>query len=260
MIIDSHCHVQKRPGFLDEMVDQYAKAGVDRAVICNGGPRFGQPDNDDALAAYKRYPNFVIPFAFIFPGEDPADKVDEFHGRGFRGLKMQNPRINYDDRAAFSIYERAQTLRMPILFHTGIGARFASDAKHDVDNERHRPIRLDRIARAFPELQIIGAHLGMPYVWEASFAAYFNPNLHFDLAGIDRSGKLMPSLLNYTELFWSGDRHHRKIVFGTEGAPEHIGWVKKEYEDLLARLHVAPATRGLIMGGTVARMLALSVS
>ncbi|MBI4028476.1 MAG: amidohydrolase family protein [Verrucomicrobia bacterium] len=257
MIIDSHCHLQKRPGFLGEMVEAYTRAGVDRAVVCNGGARFDQPDNDDVLAAHQRCPKFIIPFAFIVPGEDRAERVDEFHARGFRGLKLQNPRVNYDDRAAYPIYERAQALGMPILFHTGIGGRFPRDAEFDVDNERHRPIRLDRIARAFPELKIIGAHLGLPWVWEASFVALFNPNVWFDLAGIDRSDKHMPGLLNYKELFWAGDRHHRKIVFGTEGAPEHIGWVKKEYEDLFERLRVSSETRALIMGGTVARMLGL---
>jgi predicted TIM-barrel fold metal-dependent hydrolase len=258
MIIDSHCHMQHRPGFLDEMVDRYAKARVDRAVVFNGGARFEQPGNDDALAASKRYPKFIIPFAFIFPGEDDADKVSEFHDRGFRGLKMQNPRVAYDDPAAYPIYERAQAFKMPIVFHTGIGARFKSDSRYDVDNERHRPVRLDRIARAFPGLKIIGAHFGLPWVWEASSVAYFNPNVCFDLAGIDRSERLMPSLLNFRELLWAGDRHHRRLVFGTEGAPENIGWVRKEYEDLLERLNVAPATRALIMGDTVAQWLGLT--
>jgi predicted TIM-barrel fold metal-dependent hydrolase len=257
MIIDAHCHLQKRASFLDDMVEAYMACGVDWAVVCNGGTRFEQPGNEDVLAAHASHPDFVIPFAFIVPGEDHPEAVDAFHAQGFRGLKLQNPRVDYDAPVAYPIYERAAALGMPILFHTGIGARFPRDGEFDVRCDRMRPHRLDTIARAFPNLRLIGAHLGMPYVWEASFAAYYNPNLWFDLAGIDRSGQLMPGLLNYPELFWAGDRHHRQIVFGTEGAPENIAVVKREYEDLLERLNVLPATRRLIMGGTVAAMLGL---
>ncbi len=54
------------------------------------------------------------------------------------------------------------------LFHLGIVTRTAEDRRFDADNERHRPIYLDTIARAFPGLTIIGAHLGNPWREEAA--------------------------------------------------------------------------------------------
>ena len=242
---------------MDEVREAYAQSGVDRIALNACGELFNQPENAAVLDEAKRHPDFVIPFAFIVPGQTTGDEVRRLHGQGFRGLKTQNPAVAYDDRLAYPVYEVAQELKLPILFHTGMGARFPLDAKYDVDNERHRPVRLDKVARAFPELHMIGAHFGLPWVWEAAFAAAYNPNLYFDLAGVDRTGKVWPTLLNFKELLWLGDAHHAKLMFGTEGAPENIDWVKREYEELLETLNVQPATRRLVMGGNLQRMLGL---
>jgi predicted TIM-barrel fold metal-dependent hydrolase len=46
-----------------------------------------------------------------------------------------------------------------------------------------RPGTLDTLARAFPELVMIGAHLGSPWFLEALSVALYHKNVYFDLSG-----------------------------------------------------------------------------
>ena len=51
---------------------------------------------------------------------------------------------------------------MIILFHTGIVIRTNPDTPTDVSVDRMRVTTLDNIARRFPKLTMIAAHLGIP--------------------------------------------------------------------------------------------------
>ena len=46
--------------------------------------------------------------------------VRRLHELGYRGLKIIGTRRDYDDRSYFAIYEAAEALSMPILFHCGV--------------------------------------------------------------------------------------------------------------------------------------------
>jgi predicted TIM-barrel fold metal-dependent hydrolase len=57
---------------------------------------------------------------------------------------------------------------MILLFHTGIVNRTDPDTPSDVSSDRMRAGTLDLVARRFPKLRIVGAHLGNPdYAWAA---------------------------------------------------------------------------------------------
>jgi predicted TIM-barrel fold metal-dependent hydrolase len=77
---------------------------------------------------------------------------------------------------------------MPILFHTGnlatlIRPECNYDARDGIDAENMRPYLLDRVARAFPKLTIIGSHLGKPHCNEAINMMETHPNVYFDFSG-----------------------------------------------------------------------------
>ena len=107
--------------------------------------------------------------------DDPLalELVDRFHAAGFRGLgESPGPLKNYDDRSYWPIYERAEKYRMIMLFHTGIVNRTQPEIPSDISVDRMRPTTLDGIARRFPKLTLIGAHLGNPdYAWAAEVYA-----------------------------------------------------------------------------------------
>ena len=227
--------------------------------------------NDQVLAAYKKYPDRVIPFAYVDLGIDPPTLVDELSMQGFRGLKFTRTRWNYNDDRLMGYYERAAAYGLVLLFHTGTVVRLEEDRYYDVDSSRLRPIYLDRIARRFPDLKIIGAHLGNPWYEEAAMTLFWNPNLYFDLSGSVLKRK---NAAWFNEVLWwtpermakltqTQDHHYPvshpfdRICFGTDVPINEMGGCIQEYTKLFDDLHLADDLRRRVMGGNVAEMFDL---
>ena len=161
-------------------------------------------------------------------------------------------------------WAKLERLGLPGLFHTGIVANAPGSKSFDIDNDRHRPVRLDTIARAFPEFKIIGAHLGNPWVDEAAMAARWCPNLYFDLSG---SLLKMKSPAQLGQLLWWGpDTKYRdplkrhaweKIVFGSDVVPADVADVLGDYSNAMDALRIPADVRAKVMGGTLAGLLGL---
>lgn len=256
-VIDNHCHYQKQDGYLERMIEAAAEAGIEKLCLNGGGPRWRQHDNDAVLAAAERYPDAIIPFAFIFLGEDSAEDVRAWHCAGFRGLKTQYPTRMYDDDEFFPVYEAAEELQMPILFHTGISARLPEHDRWDTSSRYMMPLTFDRIARCFPDLTLWGAHLGVPDTWHASMMMRRHPRVFFDLCGIDTTGKKWTTICNYQELFYMGEEHWGKLVFGSEGSPEGFAPLLRDYRALMDEAGVSEETQHRVFWQNVADALGL---
>ncbi len=264
MRIDAHVHYSPEEGFLERLVAEERRLGFDK-VCLNGCVWFEHQDGNQAVArAIEQYPDIIVGFAYLPLGEARPADVRELHQRGFRGLKLIRPRSRYDDQAFYPIYEAAEQLGLVCLFHTGIVARTPQDKHYDVNNDRHRPICLDTIARAFPDLNLIGAHLGNPWYEEAAMACRWNPNLYFDLSG--SSLKRQPPEFFRSLLWWTaageyaGPDHRAawaKIVFGSDVGVEGIAGVVADYQRTLDALGLSPELQGAVFGGTLAALLGL---
>ncbi|MBN1674315.1 MAG: amidohydrolase family protein [Kiritimatiellae bacterium] len=213
-IIDSHQHLSSDPGDLEQIVETARGHGVVKICISACGEQFNQPGNDAVKAAHERYPDLIVPLGYVRLGLDTPDLVDELHAQGFPGLKVINPKANYSDKAYYPIYERAETHAMFILFHTGMVARMPRDKEFDTASERMRPIFLDAIARAFPALTLIAAHLGGPWYDEALWVIGRNRNVYGDLIGPHKL--LAGKSPHYFESLTGLDRARGKFLFGTD--------------------------------------------
>ena len=188
MIIDCHVHLITEKGYITRLIEEMNRLEIDKVCLLAGqnnikiwGSRMAS--NEQLVEAYKMYPERIIPFGFVELGIDPPTLVDTLYAQGCRGLKVTRPRYNYNDDQLLDYYRRACAYNMPILFHTGTVLRTDADQYYDVDSSRMKPIFLDRIARKFPALNMIGAHLGNPWYEEAAMTLFWNPNLFFDLSG-----------------------------------------------------------------------------
>ncbi len=264
MVIDAHHHLW-RPWeqYMDRLLEHADKLGIDRVVVTGWPP--GVIDNDTMAKAQEAHPDFLLTMGFIRLGEDGPRAVDRCKDLGLKGLKMILPLDNYDADEYMPIYARAALLNMPILFHLGIVARNQpSDRFMDVSMARMRPVYLDRIARRFPELNIIGAHLGNPWYDEAGEIARMHPNVVFDITG-STFKKKSPEFV--ADIFWwarneqyglMGDKHpYEKIVFGTDVDPEMMEDVKNDYERFMDHVDMEQKYRDMLMGGTAARIFGL---
>src|ERR1051326_9129801 len=82
----------------------------------------GSPGEGNNLVekAVERYPDLIVPMAMINVDQAQPSEITDFAERGFKGLKIINPRRNYDDTSYFPLYEEAEKRGLVILFHTGI--------------------------------------------------------------------------------------------------------------------------------------------
>jgi len=120
--------------------------------------------NDDLAKAVRKYPDIIVGFGRVDLGFKPdgPDAVDRLKDQGLTGLKFIAPSCNYDDERYFPLYERAERLGMPVLFHTGYLAVGFGDPAARISSAKMLPAYLDTIARACPKLRMVMAHLGNP--------------------------------------------------------------------------------------------------
>ena len=89
----------------------------------------------------RENPDFIVGFGYVRLGIDGPHVVDELCDMGFRGLKTIRPTENYDSKAFYPVYERAEARNMPFLFHTGqlFRARGTGSRDEDVSTARMMP-------------------------------------------------------------------------------------------------------------------------
>jgi predicted TIM-barrel fold metal-dependent hydrolase len=263
-LIDCHVHYNGDRTFLDKLVARLDKAdGLAFLLVA--------PKDIDAVKAFiVAHPTRLIGFGDIrLDSPGALADVDHAHQAGFRGLgEITNPQYSYDDRRYWPIYERAEKYGMILLFHTGIVNRTNPDVPSDVSSDRMRVATLDLIARRFPKLTVIGAHLGNPeYAWAAEIGRW-NPNLFFDVSGSTLIKK-QEDYAFFKSVFWwssiasphtpkSGGSAFEKLVFGSdvfEGELEEFDRELERYQKMLDACGVSKPSQQNIYAGTLWRIL-----
>ena len=229
--------------------------------------------NEDFLAVRAQYKDLLVGFAAANLSTDRIDAAQDirrYADQGFTGLKFIDPRYPYNHEAYYPLYEAAQELRMPILFHTGyLGHEPEIDKPRGTDGENMSPYKLDKIARAFPNLAIVGAHLGHPQEPVALYLTEFYPNLFFDVTGgggrkahVRRMlSALLPNPALKTNMADPEEnralRWFEQLVFGTDN-PEPSVWIPAS-EHILDQLEAPEALRRKFYYETAAGILGLKV-
>jgi predicted TIM-barrel fold metal-dependent hydrolase len=136
--------------------------------------------NEEVLKLAQRYPDYIIPFYHLNLDAEGADDVARAREQGFVGLKLIGPKLPYSHESYFPVYERAQDLNMPMLLHTGF---LSFEGGRGVRQENLQPTHLITMATYFPELRMVGAHLGNQWPMEAVAAMEYCPNIWYDMSG-----------------------------------------------------------------------------
>jgi hypothetical protein len=265
VLCDFHVHLyDDEPDYAEALAETAKNLGFDKLCIGGGEARFGLASNQKVLRQAELYPDLFIPFAFVRLGVDSPQVVEELSRFGFRGLKVAAPPAPYDDPGFYPVYEAAQGLGMPVVFHTGFVPPSPMDRALDVRSHHMKPVYLDTLARRFRELKIIGSGLGGPWYEEASEVLCHHNNVHFDLSGPTLRKKELPffrSLLGGPAnamfeghpggLLWS------KIIFGSAVRHEEVASLERDYQRLFRSLSLPEDVIQGIMGETAARLLGL---
>jgi len=158
-------------------IDKAVMVPVDATTSCNATVY-----TNEQIVEICGMSDRLIGFASVDPRQPGApEKLEHAVSRlGLRGLKLSPAMQGFfpDDPVAFPVYEKARDLRIPILFHAGMSWQPGSKLKYG------HPLRFEDVAVAFPDLNIVLAHLAWPWVVEAVALALKYANVHLDTSAL----------------------------------------------------------------------------
>ena len=265
-LIDVHVHHNGDVAFLDKLVARLEKLDGMAFLLTRS-------EHLEQVREYmKKKPGRLIGFGDVSLDDPQAlEKIDRFYKAGFRGLgELSRTRKPFDDPSYTPFYDRAAKYGMMLLFHTGIVNRTRPDVAEGVSVDRLRVALLDNIARRYPKITIIGAHLGNPdYEWAGEIARW-NPNLFFDLSGSTLIKKQEDPTFFKSIFWWSSvaSPHtpkgqasaFEKIIFASDvfgGELEELDRSIERYQRMLDANNVSKEAQANIFGGTIWRILNL---
>ena len=202
----------------DAMLEQMDAAGIERALlVATKTGRLGLPGSwhlpyDIVAAAVRAHPDRFSGLAGIDPTEGMKG-VRELERAvrelGFIGAHMYPHwfELSPDHARWYPFYAKCVELDVPVQMQVGQSLIYTPEQPL---RSVGRPILLDGIACDFPELKIIGIHVGIPWTDEMIAMAWKHPNVYI---GSDaHSPKYWPpQFIQYLNTYGQD-----KVLFGTD--------------------------------------------
>jgi len=179
----------------EEMIAEMDAADVD--IVVFSAFHYGDLEimpNQQVAEYVRRYPGRFVGAGTVDPRKRPMEVVREVEhlvkDLGIRILRLEP--YAYGDgmtgappnqKMYWPLYAKCCELDVPVCIQVGhTGPRLPS--------EPGRPIYLDEVALAFPELTIVGCHLGQPWHEEMMILAWKHPNVYVETSA--RPAKFWP--------------------------------------------------------------------
>ncbi|MGH3098100.1 MAG: amidohydrolase family protein [Streptosporangiales bacterium] len=187
MIVDFHTHIDEVPALgwhlsAEMLLGQMDEAGVDRAVvmpICDA-PEVDPGGTERLADTCRRSGGRLVPMVRVHPWYDEATGIvaDAVERLGAVGVKLHGVTTITDpgSPAVVRIIEKAASLGVPVLFHSG-------------DEAAVTPLELAAAAAAVPEATVVFAHIGgYAHAREALDVASELPNVYLDTSATPHVG------------------------------------------------------------------------
>ncbi|QPG68768.1 amidohydrolase family protein [Mycolicibacterium mucogenicum] len=219
-------------------------AGVEKSLLCAWiGPHGALIDNDETAAHVRAHPDRFAGVASVDLTR-PVDAVRELR-RAVTDLGMVALRVvpwlwnlPPNDRRYYPLLQACVELGIPFCTQIGHTGPLCP-------SEPGRPIPyLETVLLEFPELVVIGGHVGAPWIDEVLFLAKKFPNFYIDTSAY-ATHRLPAALVDYMR--GSG---RTRVLFGTN-------WPMLSAERCLERLDdlgLDAEARDLYLGGNAARV------
>lgn len=222
-------------------------AGVGVGMLCAWwGPQGPLITNDEVAALVERWPDRFVGVASV-DLHRPMDAVRELRRcvreLGFRALRIIPWLWDLppDDRRYYPLYAECCELGIPFCTQVGHTGPLCP-------SEPGRPIPyLDRVALDFPELQIVGGHIGYPWTAEIISLATKYPGVHIDTSAY-RASRYPAEIVEYLR-----GHGRRKVLFGSN----HPAWPASECLAGLDALGLDAETWELFLHGNAERVFRL---
>lgn len=195
----------------------------------------GAPPCDNAYVAGMRDRNpdtFIGAWGAVDPhkGDDALEEarlaVEQHRVIGFHFHPIMG-RYRVDDDALFPLFDCIRGLGVAVMIDvgtTGMGAGLPGGLGSRIDHAH--PIAVDHLAANFPELTIIAAHPGWPWIEEMTAVALHKGNVFWEMSGW--APKYFPPQLR-TDI---RGRLRDKIMFGTDHPSLPFDRLLREWDEL----------------------------
>jgi predicted TIM-barrel fold metal-dependent hydrolase len=194
---------------LDATVRDYEAAGVSKALACAwwapSGPII---TNDEVAAMVAAAPDLLVGVGSVDlarPMRAVAEVRRCVEELGFRAIRLLPWLWNLppNDRRYYPVYAACADLGVPVCLQVGHAGPLCP-------SEPGRPIPyLDDVALEFPELVVVGGHIGFPWTDEMISLATKYPNVYIDTSAY------MPRRYPASLVAYLGEHGRRKVLFGT---------------------------------------------
>ncbi len=240
---------------LDDMLRRMDAAGIEQAflIAARSGPA-GHPASQHipyelVADAVKAHPNRFHGLAGLDPTQGMAQVRELTHAienLGFIGAHSYPHwfELPPDHAKYYPLYAKCVELDVPIQLQVGQSLVYS---KNFPRRSVGRPITLDAVACDFPELKIIGIHIGIPWAEEMIAMAWKHENVF--IGGDAHSPKYWPqSFVQYLNSYGQD-----KVIFGTDFPVLGFERTMREIDDL----NLKPAVRRKFLRDNVARIYGL---
>lgn len=221
---------------------------VDRALVSAWwGPTGPLLSNDHVAAIVRKHPARLVGVAsvdLLRPMEGVRELRRCVKELGFKALRMLPWLWNLppNDRRYYPLYAECVDLGIPFCLQVGHTGPMCP-------SEPGRPIPyLDEVALDFPELTIVGGHIGYPWTLEMIALATKYPNVYIDTSAY-KASRYPRDLVDYL-------RGHgkRKVLFGSNFPMITPGDALARIDDLA----LPDDAKALFLGGNAERVFGLT--
>ena len=161
---------------MELLLHEMEAAHIDRGVVVGRlAGTLGSVANEDVRQIVQAHPQRFIGAASINPvnRREACETIDQAMRDGFKLINIEPgsyPVPMYaDDRRLYPIYAHCEDRNIPVIMM--VGGTAGPDLSYS------DPIRTDRVLADFPQLDVVIAHGGWPWVNEILHLAFRRPNL-----------------------------------------------------------------------------------
>lgn len=251
MIIDSHTHLAKtgeRVVTKEDLIKSMDEAGIDYSlVIANKTGNEIGTTTDEVVEISETSPRIkaVGNLDVSSFSEQQLQHLFDLLNKGkIVGVKLYPGYEDYypTDERLSPLYKFCQENNKPVIFHTGILLIGLPGILKQV-----HPLNIDEVANKFPDLKIVMAHFGNPWIMDTAAVMYKNKNVYTDLSAFFTEYKSLSeteikSFLVNLQQFKDFVGDFKKCLFGTDFPL----YSQKEYLDAVKQLPLTDEEKELV--------------
>jgi len=232
MIIDAHTHIGKFgltakldfSGVLKALLKEMGFSRIDHALVIAGHRKTNfNIKMADELRLIKGIKNLSAVGSLDVLNYKSMDLeiLDALlQKKIIKGIKIHlgYQHIYPNEKKCYPIYKLCLKYDVPVIFHAGDTLTITGELPAKI--KYTHPVYLDDVAAEFPDLKIIIAHMGNPWLIDCAEVLYKNENVYADISGLVTNdadlnspyGALMKKRIQELFIYSSP----RKLLYGTD--------------------------------------------